>query len=344
MNNQNHKVAIVGSNGNFGKKRIRSFEQNNIQVKYCIDQAYEKEYVKDGLTFSKNVSLPLLDPEISIFCICTPDMFKKEIINDALNNNKHVFVEKPLSKSHADIDSFYQLAKDRNKVLSVGYNLIYFPSIKKILEIVSKGSLGKLKSFRLLYGHGGASGFKDKNNWRLSNSSWGGVEIDLECHMLDLLFNVGATEIKNFYSESRYYQDSKSTIERNTSLLCGPNNVLGSIYTSWECWKNTLDINLWFENGYIYSNGLLKYMKYGQLGEKLEVGIKNENGSPKISSYFWNQIKSESEDTVSEISLDMEFTDEEIKDFIQLISRNDYKKYLENEHKKNTFVASVINS
>ena len=72
-------------------------------------------------------------------------MFKKEIINDALNNNKHVFVEKPLSKSHADIDSFYQLAKDRNKVLSVGYNLIYFPSIKKILEIVSEAVLVNLK-------------------------------------------------------------------------------------------------------------------------------------------------------------------------------------------------------
>ena len=58
--------------------------------------------------------------------------------------------------------------------------------------------------------------------------------------MLDLLFNVGATEIKNFYSESRYYQDSKSTIERNTSLLCGPNNVLGSIYTTGNVGKTLL--------------------------------------------------------------------------------------------------------
>ena len=90
--------------------------------------------------------------------------------------------------------------------------------------------------------------------------------------MLDFLF-CWFTEIKILF-ESRCYRNTKSTIERSTSLLCGPNKVLGSIYTSWECWKNTLDINLWFENGYIYSNGLLKYMKYGQLGEKLEVAQK----------------------------------------------------------------------
>ena len=179
-------------------------------------------------------------------------------------------------------------------------------------------------------------------NWRLSKNSWGGVEVDLECHMLEFLFNLGISDISSYSSNDSHYDDTNTVIQRNSNLICNDGEISGSIFTSWECWKNTLDINLWFENGYVYSNGLLKYIKYGQLGEKLEIGYKNDTGGPSIQNFIWDQTQENSLEIFSDDSIEIEFTDLEMMHFIENLNKNEYSAILNKELEKNKMIAGVL--
>ncbi len=336
------KVAVIGSEGNFGKKRVRALKANNIKIKYYVDTIHNNTFTIKDETFTNDANLVFADEEIGLICIATPDYLKEELIKTALASNKHVFVEKPLSNNSQNTQSLFNLAEKKNKILKVGYNLTFFPSLSKIINIASTNKLGALKNFRLLYGHGGATNLKKIENWRLSKNSWGGVEVDLECHMLEFLFNLGIFGISSYSFNDRFYDDAETVIQRNSSLLCNDGEVSGSIYTSWECWKNSLDINLWFENGYIYSNGLLKYVKYGQQGEKLEIGYKNDTGGPSIESLIWDQTQLNSEEVFSEDSIEIEFTDLEILNLMENLKNDEFSGLLNKELIKNKMIAGIL--
>jgi predicted dehydrogenase len=336
------KVAVIGSEGNFGKKRVRALKANNIKIKYYVDALHNNTFTSNDETFTNDANLVFADEDIALICIATPDYLKEELIKLALSSNKHVFVEKPLSNDPQNTQSLFNLAEKKNKILKVGYNLTFFPSLSEIIKIASTNKLGALKSFRLLYGHGGATNLQEMENWRLSKNSWGGVEVDLECHMLEFLFNLGIFNISSYSFNDRFYDDTETAIQRNSSLICNDGEVSGSIYTSWECWKNSLDINLWFENGYIYSNGLLKYIKYGQPGEKLEVGYKNDSGGPAIESFIWDQTQLNSEEVFSEDSIEIEFTDSEILNLMQNLKNDEFSGLLNKELIKNKMIAGIL--
>ena len=103
-----------------------------------------------------------------------------------------------------------------------------------------------------------------------------------------------------------------------------------------------MDINLWFKNGYIYSNGLLKYIKYGQPGEKLEIGLKSNHGGPSIQNLIWDQTEKNSDEIFSQNSIDLEFTDLEVMELIHNLKENKFNSFFEEELSKNNMIAEIL--
>ena len=91
-----------------------------------------------------------------------------------------------------------------------------------------------------------------------------------------------------------------------------------------------------------HSNGLLKYIKYGQLGEKLEVGYKNDTGGPSIQNFIWDQTQENSLEIFSDDSIEIEFTDIEMMHFIENLNKNEYSAILNKELEKNKLIAGVL--
>lgn len=338
------KIGIIGSEGNFGRKRIQALKLNNLQITYCADPEVKVEKSNKGCTFTKNVDEVFNSNNVDLVFIATPDEFKEELIKKGLTAKKHVFVEKPLSKSKTTINNLFELANKHKKLLKVGYNLPLFPSLTQLLIEIKANSLGEFIGFRLLYGHGGGKELEKNKNWRLAENSWGGVEVDLGCHLLELLFRLGLKSIDNISNHDLKKKNQGITIQRSSSILGNKGSLSGSIFTSWYCWKNSLDINLWFENGYIYSSGLLKYLKYGQHGEKLELGLNQDGKPPKIKTFSWNQDSRDSEEVFKESSIDLEFTDLEIRDLINDIKSKDIKVLNAEEREKNLLIAKYLSS
>lgn len=145
------KIALIGF-GYWGKNLFRNFNSiNNVEIKYIIDSDLSK--LKE---ISKNFSNIITDTDykkiledntIDAFIIATPSSTHFDIAKDALNTNKHVFIEKPMTTSLKNAIELKALAESKNKTIQIDHTFIYTPSIQKIKELINKQEIGNILFF-----------------------------------------------------------------------------------------------------------------------------------------------------------------------------------------------------
>ncbi len=80
--------------------------------------------------------------EIRAVIVASPTSTHYEVIKLSLENNKHVFVEKPITESEEEINECFDLAERNNLILFVGYNRRYDPTIRRIYNSVRNDEVG----------------------------------------------------------------------------------------------------------------------------------------------------------------------------------------------------------
>ncbi len=83
-------------------------------------------------------------PEIDAVAIVTPASTHYELAKQALENGKHVFVEKPFTATSAQGEELIALADRKNLVIMVDHTFLFTGAVRKIKELVDGGTLGPL--------------------------------------------------------------------------------------------------------------------------------------------------------------------------------------------------------
>ncbi|HUC28854.1 MAG TPA: Gfo/Idh/MocA family oxidoreductase [Candidatus Acidoferrum sp.] len=83
-------------------------------------------------------------PEIDAVAIITPVWTHFELAKAALENGKHVFVEKPFASNVAQAEQLIELAEQRNLRIMVDHTFLFTGAVKKIKQLLQEGGLGKL--------------------------------------------------------------------------------------------------------------------------------------------------------------------------------------------------------
>ncbi|MBN2121402.1 MAG: Gfo/Idh/MocA family oxidoreductase [Candidatus Omnitrophica bacterium] len=94
-------------------------------------------------------------PQIEAIVITTPVSTHYSLAKQALENKKHIFVEKPLTDSVESAQELVELAKCNACILFVDHTFEYSPAVIKIKEIIDSGQIGKIhciSSFRINLG------------------------------------------------------------------------------------------------------------------------------------------------------------------------------------------------
>ncbi|NMB83193.1 MAG: Gfo/Idh/MocA family oxidoreductase, partial [Ignavibacteria bacterium] len=89
----------------------------------------------------------LLNKEIDIIVIATPVQYHYEIAKKALENDKHIWVEKPFTSMSSQAEELIQIAEKRKLTIFVDHTFIYTGAVKKIKELVEKKVLGDVIYF-----------------------------------------------------------------------------------------------------------------------------------------------------------------------------------------------------
>jgi predicted dehydrogenase len=83
-------------------------------------------------------------PEIDAVAIVTPVSTHYELAKKALENGKHVFVEKPFTATSAQAAELIELADRKNLQIMVDHTFLFNGAVRKIKELVDGGILGPL--------------------------------------------------------------------------------------------------------------------------------------------------------------------------------------------------------
>jgi predicted dehydrogenase len=145
------KIGIVGY-GYWGPNLVRNFYSNGkCIIKTVVDSrqerlsALKKNY--PAINVSTNFQDVINDSEIDAIIIATPVFSHFELAKKALENNKHVLIEKPMTASSAEAQELIELSIKKNRVLMVDHTFLYTGAVQKMKQLVDSGDVGKVNYF-----------------------------------------------------------------------------------------------------------------------------------------------------------------------------------------------------
>jgi predicted dehydrogenase len=153
------KVAVIGLGSNGRQHAIAHAASSKSELVALCDRNESKlRLVGNELKVRKlfrDISEVLADPAIEAISIHTPDAVHKEPFLKALRAGKHLFVEKPLANTEADVLEMVEAAADakRSQKIAVGFILRFNPVFKAIHDAVQAGQLGHVYYLEADYVH-----------------------------------------------------------------------------------------------------------------------------------------------------------------------------------------------
>ena len=92
----------------------------------------------------------------------------------ALENGKHVFVEKPSTTCLADTDELIRIAKEKGLALHENYMFVFHDQLKAIDDVVASGEIGDVRLYRISFGFPRRA----QNDFRYNKVLGGGALLD----------------------------------------------------------------------------------------------------------------------------------------------------------------------
>jgi len=86
----------------------------------------------------------LRSPDIDAVAVITPVWTHYELAKTALENGKHVFIEKPLTSNAAQAEELIELAARKKLTIMVDHTFLFTGAVRKIRELTESGALGDL--------------------------------------------------------------------------------------------------------------------------------------------------------------------------------------------------------
>lgn len=142
-------IALVGF-GYWGPNVARNINANpNLKLHTICDMIESniekaKSIYIETVNYDANYENILNNVNINALAIATNTGTHYKLIKAALENNKHVYVEKPFTSTIEEALELEALAKEKNLIIHIDHIMIFHPAIKKIKEIISNGELGDI--------------------------------------------------------------------------------------------------------------------------------------------------------------------------------------------------------
>jgi predicted dehydrogenase len=142
------RVGIIGY-GYWGPNVARNFNHPGVsQVVAITDQRTEcLQRAAQGFPnakTTKDAQEVLTAPDIDVIAVVTPVWTHYELAKKALENGKHVFVEKPFTSSVKQAEELIELAEKKKLQIMVDHTFLFTGAVRKIRQLVDEGVMGKL--------------------------------------------------------------------------------------------------------------------------------------------------------------------------------------------------------
>ena len=141
-------ISIIGY-GYWGKKLARNFQNStffnilSVVDNKKINLADAKRTLPSIECYSSYKSV-VKNNLLDLIVISTPTSTHYNIAKSALENSKHVLVEKPLSLSLKQVNNLNKIAKNRKKMIFVDYPFLFSGTINYIKKVIIQNKYGQI--------------------------------------------------------------------------------------------------------------------------------------------------------------------------------------------------------
>jgi predicted dehydrogenase len=142
------KFGVVGY-GYWGPNVVRNLDQleGSAVVAVCDKSPTARKRIQKSYPHVKVVSETadlMSSTDVDAIAIVTPVWTHYELTKAALENGKHVFVEKPFTSDSAQAEELINLAARKNLKIMVDHTFLFTGAVKKIGQLLDEGALGKI--------------------------------------------------------------------------------------------------------------------------------------------------------------------------------------------------------
>ena len=243
----------------------------------------------------------ICDKGIDAIYIPLPNAMHKEWVERALEEKKHVLVEKSLACTLQEVEYLNQLASQNECVLIENFQFRFHKQIEVIKTIIEDGQIGELRS---IYTSFGFPPFADKDNIRYNKDLGGGALLDAGAYPIKIsqLFLGADVTVQS----SSLYLDPQREVDiygggfikqRNGSLFA---NVAFGFDNQYQC-----RIEFWGSKGKLTAprvftappnNDVELILETGQ--EKKVIKVEKSNHFRSMLCYFHELITTNNKDKI----------------------------------------------
>lgn len=215
-------IGLVGS-GYWGLKLAQRFSQmDDVRIAGVFDPDKNRQQMVSGvlrLPIINNADKLIARPDIDAVVIASPASTHFRYTMLGLNNNKHIFVEKPMTLLHEEALTILRLAEKRKRIVLVDHTYLYSNEVQTLKHIIERGDLGHIyaaESFRM-----GSSSVRDDCDvvWDL-----GVHDVAIFRHLFGLPLRVSASGVRHH---------SAAITDRATITMQFAKDLYGTIAVGW---------------------------------------------------------------------------------------------------------------
>ena len=241
------KVGIIGCGKIAQVRHIPEYAANphtEVYGFYDINLARAEELAEkyNGKAYASYEEL-LADPAIEAVSVCAANHVHAEITVAALKAGKHVLCEKPMAVTLEECEAMVAAARESGKYLMIGQNQRLAKAHAKAKELIEQGAIGKVLTFRTIFGHGGPETWSidpGSNVWFFDKTKAAmGAMADLGIHKTDMIqYVLGSKIVKTqaVLSTLDKKDATGSLIGVDDNAICiyqMENGIIGTMTASW---------------------------------------------------------------------------------------------------------------
>lgn len=215
------KWAVLGT-GVIANEMAQALIKNGKNIYSVANRTHQKavDFAKKyniGKVYD-NMNDVFTDPEVNVVYITTPHNTHLEFMKKAIENGKHILVEKSITLNSDELNEAISLAKEKGVIIGEAMTIFHMPIYKKLNEILESGALGKVNLITMNFGS-----FKeyDMTNRFFNRNLAGGAMLDIGVYALSYI---------------RWFMDSKpnNLVSQVKSAPTGVDEQAGLLLTNEE--------------------------------------------------------------------------------------------------------------
>ena len=196
----------------------------------------------------KSYTSMIEDDSIDAVYLPLPPALHYKWCKKVLQNNKHLFLEKPSTTSIDNTEELVLLAKEKDLALHENYMFVYHKQLEQINEIVESGEIGDVRLYRIAFGFPRRAA----NDFRYNKALGGGTLLDNGGYTIKLASLLLGDTAKIVNSNLNYIDDFDVDIFGSATMVNDDGltaQIAFGMDNSYKC-----DLEVWGSKGTLFAN------------------------------------------------------------------------------------------